>query len=282
MDRQADDVTITEGTIDLLEVELRVLHAGSGTDTVVFLHGIGARADRFRSTILGCAAAGMSCLAFDFPGHGLSTKGASQVYGSQSFARVVGSALRKLGTSHATVVGTSLGGHVAALMALADPDLVDKLVLVAPMGILPIGPEACETMAAAVTDTTRAGVTAKLHRLVHDPGLVTNTWIDEEVTVNTSPGAERALSGMADYFRTGIDQDAIGDALRRERGHDLACLLAWGQEDDLVPADLAPRVLANLPDGTEFLPIRAAAHAPYLEQPEVFTVALLDFIGKNS
>ncbi len=49
----------------------RVLEAGTGDEAIVFLHGLGARADRWRGTLQSFATQGFRCFAFDFPGHGL-------------------------------------------------------------------------------------------------------------------------------------------------------------------------------------------------------------------
>ena len=51
-------------------VQTRVLECGTGGDTVVFMHGVGARADRWRSNLGPFAEAGYRCLAIDLPGHG--------------------------------------------------------------------------------------------------------------------------------------------------------------------------------------------------------------------
>ena len=55
-------------------VTLRVLEAGAGTETVVFLHGLGARADRWRLNMPPLATAGFRAFALDFPGHGFSER----------------------------------------------------------------------------------------------------------------------------------------------------------------------------------------------------------------
>jgi pimeloyl-ACP methyl ester carboxylesterase len=278
MNPESPSRALDEEWITLEHTELRVLRGGTGCQNLVFLHGVGARADRWRATVRSCSEAGYSTFALDFPGHGFSTKGPEQIYSAPRFAETMTLALEQLDISEATLIGTSLGGHVASLMALDRPDLVTRLVLVGPMGVVPLGAAGCEALASAVMDVSLQGVAAKLRRLVHDDTLVSQEWIKEEVAINSSPGAAEALARMADYFRTGIDQDVVGDALLRRRA-DLPCLLVWGAQDDLVPTALAPQVMACLPRLTRYVEIDAAAHAPYLEQPQAFATALLDFLA---
>lgn len=270
-------------TSSLFEIDAEVLHllsAGAGDRAVVFLHGVGARADRWSSTMARCAGAGYQTLAVDFPGHGSSTKGPAQPYGVPAFAHVVSRLLEDLGLERPVLVGTSLGAHVAALVALEEQHRVAGLALVGPLGIVPVGTAAREAMAAAVVDTSRPGVEAKLRRLVYDDAtLVTEDWIDEESSVNSSPGAAEALASMALYFRTSLDEDVIEDALRLRRA-ELPCLLMWGARDDLVPASLAKSVLRRLPPRTDFVEIADAAHAPYLERTAVFCNELTAWLDR--
>ncbi|MYI14983.1 MAG: alpha/beta fold hydrolase [Acidimicrobiaceae bacterium] len=53
----------------------RVLAAGDGDDHLVLVHGVGARADRWRRNVDPLAEAGWHVHALDLPGLGLSDKG---------------------------------------------------------------------------------------------------------------------------------------------------------------------------------------------------------------
>ena len=53
----------------------RVLEAGRGDRTMLLVHGVGARADRWRLNLDALAEAGYHAYAIDLPGHGLAEKG---------------------------------------------------------------------------------------------------------------------------------------------------------------------------------------------------------------
>lgn len=103
----------------------------------VFVHGLGSvRAGEKSSLLLAHAEAhGRGCLRFDLRGHGESSGRLGAVTVSELIddtARV----LEALGA--ADVVGSSLGGLVAAHVAARRPELVRRLALLAPaFGLLP-------------------------------------------------------------------------------------------------------------------------------------------------
>ncbi|MCW2507174.1 MAG: hypothetical protein JWP68_322 [Modestobacter sp.] len=255
----------------------RILEAGAGDRAVLLLHGVGARADRWRSTIPALAEAGFHVYAADFPGHGFAEKGPAPDYSVRGFADFAREVLDELRLDRVDVVGTSLGGHVAARMAVAEPRRLRSVVLVGPMGLAPAGGAARQQLARAVVETSREGIGRKLRALVHDPGLVTDSWIEEEWRINNSAGAAESLSRLAEYFADRIDEDVVGAELRRA-APEVRSLLVWGSHDVLVPTALAPDALAVLSPGTELVTVESTGHAPYLERPDVFNAAVIRFL----
>lgn len=258
-------------------VSTRVLECGQGETSILFLHGVGARADRWLSALRASSARGNRCLAIDFPGHGFASKGEGLDHSSPGLADFVIEVIGTLGLRRVVLVGTSLGGHVAALVTLRRPELVAGLVLVGPMGIVPVGAQARSDLAAVVQDTSRRGIENKLRALVNDLDLVTPAWIREECLVNNSPGAAASFRALAAYFRDSIDDDAVGDALRA-MPDEVPSLLVWGSADHLVPAHLAKTVMEHLPTSASYTEIPGAGHAPYLEDPENFDNSLSAFV----
>ncbi|TPK65261.1 alpha/beta fold hydrolase [Mesorhizobium sp. B2-4-19] len=115
------------------------LHAaekGAGSKTIVLLHGFGGCADVWRDVIVSLAPSART-LAYDLPGHGLSLDfpdaGPAKVA-----ARAVLADLAARRAKRIHLVGHSMGGAVATLMALAEPQRVASLTLLAPGGF---GPE---------------------------------------------------------------------------------------------------------------------------------------------
>jgi pimeloyl-ACP methyl ester carboxylesterase len=260
-------------------IQTRILDAGAGDETVVFIHGLGARADRWRRNIEAFAAAGYRCIAFDLPGHGLAQKGGAFPYGVPGYADYLEALLRELGIARAAFVGTSLGGHIAAYLTCRAPRLVLALVLVGATGLVPIGPAVGQAIRENVRDTGREKIAAKLRFVLADPQLVTQELVEEEFRINNSPGAAETFRRLGDYIAAGVDEDCVGDRLAALADRP-PTLLVWGEEDQAVPFAIGIKVKSML--GLEMmLSIPGAAHAPYLERPELFNPQVISFLEAN-
>lgn len=249
-------------------VSTRVLEAGEGP-AVLFIHGLSTRADRWRAAVQEYAQRGFRAIAFDLPGHGLAYKGQDFDYSSPALASYALGVLDALNIDRAHLVGTSLGGHIAALAAMQAPERVLSLYLVAALGLAPLAPAVAEGIRTSVRNTSVEGVRAKLQNVFINRALATEALIHEESRINSSPGAVDALTALGDYIVRSLNEDLVlepvrGLALRMPVG------LLWGEEDRMVPLSVghaAAQALAQEP-----LPVMpGVGHAPYVEQPAEFT-----------
>jgi pimeloyl-ACP methyl ester carboxylesterase len=73
------------------------------------------------------------CIAIDLPGYGKSSAGAHP--GTMDFyADTIAKLIRKLSLNNVTLAGHSMGGHISIAAALLYPELINKLILLAPAG----------------------------------------------------------------------------------------------------------------------------------------------------
>lgn len=252
----------------------RVLECGEGDGVVVFLHGSGARADRFRANLAGLAALGWHCFAVDFPGHGFASKLPEHRYDTASFAEMVGDVVEDLGVADVALVGTSLGAHVAATYACAAPERVRAAVLVGALGLVPVVRDASQT-SARIADTSEEGIRAKLKMLLCDRSLVTAEWVREERRVNTSPGAEGALGSLRSYLAGKVNDELVGPAYA---SLGIPTLLVWGAEDAWV----APRYgleAREVLGGAPLVYLERTGHVPYLERAADFDALVHGFLS---
>jgi pimeloyl-ACP methyl ester carboxylesterase len=106
--------------------------SGSGK-TILFLHGLGLNKEFWSSTIAHLSPA-HRCIAVDLPGHGASKQVACD--GSMSsYAKAVRALIEQLNLRDITLVGHSMGGQIAIILALQMPAVISKLVLVSSAGI---------------------------------------------------------------------------------------------------------------------------------------------------
>ena len=132
----------------------RVLEAGHGDNTMLLVHGVGARADRWRLNLEGLADAGYHPYAIDLPGHGMAEKGERFDHSVPNYAAFAQAVLDEIGADRVYLVGTSLGGHILATVACEIPERVAGLVMVGTLGMAPLGQEARERTAGLIGDTS--------------------------------------------------------------------------------------------------------------------------------
>ncbi len=255
----------------------RVLEAGRGDRTMMLVHGVGARADRWQRNLQSFADAGYHPYAIDLPGHGLAEKGGRFDHSVPNYAAFAGAVLDEIGADRAVLVGTSLGGHILATMACEAPERVEALVMVGTLGMAPIGQAARERTASLIGDTSPEMVDRKLHSVLHDDGLVTEALHREEVRINNSPGAAEAFVGISDYFANRIDDDVVGERLAALSGR-FPILLVWGREDLGFPLSMGEAAHEMLP-GSRLAVMDEAAHAPYYERPDTFNSIVTQFLA---
>jgi pimeloyl-ACP methyl ester carboxylesterase len=134
------------------------------------------------------------------------------------------------------LAGASMGGHMAARYAAANPGDVDKLALVSAAGL--------KSAHAAMPDFSKVAPADLPKMFVADPA-----WIEPFWPANPSPewAALRARESAA-AFASREDADATDRALRDGlKGFDRPTLLLWGENDRIVPLGFAQDWQAVLP-----------------------------------
>ena len=130
-------VTRPSTAFDLLSLSVEgaeAAYACQGTvnhPPLVFLHGWGA-SHKFWRWAFSAFAPRYRCIAPDFPGFGLSEK-PRRDYSMEALAAWTGKFLDALGYPKVTLVGHSMGGTIALLLALDHPERVEKLAVVNPL-----------------------------------------------------------------------------------------------------------------------------------------------------
>ena len=120
------------------ELRLHTMALGTAGPRIAFLHGLfgqGRNWTQVAKALVGADGTGARALLVDLPDHGRSPW--SSEFSFEAYADQVAATLRAAGGEERwTVVGHSLGGKVAMVLALAHPGLVERLAVVdiAPKG----------------------------------------------------------------------------------------------------------------------------------------------------
>jgi pimeloyl-ACP methyl ester carboxylesterase len=125
-------VVFTDATVRTDGFEIAYREAGTGAP-LVFLHGAGGPALAPAHELL---AADFHVILFEMPGFGASPANSRSTTAAQLADTLHQAALQVAGGPY-TLVGTSFGSRIASWAAVRHSDEIERLVLLAPTGILP-------------------------------------------------------------------------------------------------------------------------------------------------
>lgn len=114
----------------------RVVEAGpEDGPAAVLVHGWACTAFSWRRQVPVLARSGFRVVALDIKGHGFSDKPPlAAEYSASAMTSWVMDVMDACGVARAALVGHSMGGAIAASVALSAPERVDRLALIAPVG----------------------------------------------------------------------------------------------------------------------------------------------------
>src|SRR6202521_36669 len=125
--------TLSSGFIELGSLRVHHTYGGRGSP-VLFIHGLGSSGYIEWRFNLETLSDRHRVYAPDLPGFGRTEKPRAR-YGIPYFTRFIERYMEDRGLRSAAVVGASLGGRIALELALENPRLVRKLVLVNALGL---------------------------------------------------------------------------------------------------------------------------------------------------
>jgi pimeloyl-ACP methyl ester carboxylesterase len=266
---------------------------GSAAATAVYVHGLGGSSTNWTdlSTQLAGYADGYSP---DLPGFGKSEPLDGYDFSMVAHARTMIEYLEFLDRGPVHLMGNSMGGTVALVVAAARPDLVRTLTLVSPavpdlrpslrrvsdprlpLTVLPVIGRSVQRRLDALGARVR---TEQVMRLCFaDPALVPEHRIvesmEEAVEMGGQPWVNAALNGSTlSLFRMWVTsgQRSLWRLAPRVKA---PSLVVWGADDRLISVRRAPRTARLLPRG-RLLVLPRTGHVAQMERPVSVARAVL-------
>lgn len=257
-------------------VRLRYVRAGTGP-AVVLLHGFASSIVTWRD-VMPALARDHDVIALDFPGFGGSE--IREGLPPSAYPGLVAGLMEGLGLPRASLVGNSLGGGVAVVIAARHPQRVDRLVLIDSVGynlasadrpwLLRVAGRKPVARLVEALPLRRPLVTLALRQIFDDDRLVTRERIDEYVAPLLRPGAVAAAQAL---LASGDDL-GLPAVVAQVRA---PTLVLWGRDDQWIPAEQADRFLAAIP-GSRKVVIERCGHMPQEERPAEVSRLLEEFL----
>ena len=167
-----------------------------------------------------------------------------------------------------TLLGNSLGGHIALMLALKCPEKVARMVLTASSGLFE------DTMGGSYPKRGNYEfVKERVAYTFYDPQVATTELVDEVFEVTTSiPKCMRIVT-----IARSAQKNNLAKELHKIK---VPTLLVWGLNDTITPP-LVAHEFANLLPNAELRFIDHCGHAPMMEHPELFNAYTEDFLQRN-
>jgi pimeloyl-ACP methyl ester carboxylesterase len=189
-----------------------------------------------------------------------------------SLAGVYGQLLRDLGLSDVCVIGNSIGGWIAAELALAESAAPDRRV----SSVVLVDAAGLQIDAAPVPDFFSLTLDQVLDLSYFDPDAFR---IDPAALPPERAAALAAnRAALLAYAGSGMADPALLGRLPDVR---IPALVVWGAADRMVPVEHGRAYAAAIPGG-QFRLIAKAGHLPQLETPDELLAAVTEFAGEQS
>jgi pimeloyl-ACP methyl ester carboxylesterase len=225
-----------------------VLHGGAGTQSVTAFAQLLAEKGRNR------------VLVPTHPGFGGTSrpKGLDSVAGLAALYRGL---LDDLGLEDVTVIGNSVGGWIAAELALLGSPRVSRMVLLDAVGVAVQGHPVADVSGLSLPEIQALSF--------HDPAPF-------QVDPASIPDAQKAImAANAATLAVYAGSPAMADPtlLGRLGGVTLSSLVLWGESDQIVAPAYGQAYASAIP-GARFEVLPATGHMPQMETPELVIQAI--------
>lgn len=171
--------------------------------------------------------------------------------------------------SNVTLVGNSLGGHLALLYALRKPQNVKRLILTGSSGLF-------ENLMGNTFPRVKdyEFIRGKVSYTFFNKEVVTNELVDEVYdTVQSIPKTLRSIE-----LSRSAQQNNVSSSLHKIQQ---PTLLIWGLQDEITPPETALHFHDLLPF-SELKFIDQCGHVPMMEQPQLFNQYMEKFLNATA
>jgi pimeloyl-ACP methyl ester carboxylesterase len=299
-DRDADDDYGTTATPDWRETDwsrelkqieidgtpVNYVDVGSGDqDPVVLVHGLGGQWQNWLENIPRLAE-DRRVVAMDLQGFGLTPEpDDDEGMSIPRYARCVNALCDKLGLEKIDLIGNSMGGFVAAEVAIQFPERVSRLVLVSAAGI-----SSAETLQAPILAFGRVATAIATNSVARHRRLAARP-ITRHISLALVARHPRLLKADLAYegFFKGAGKPGFDNGLRASLEYDfrdrlpevkVPTLIVWGEKDSIIPVRDADEFERLIEDSRKVV-MKDTGHVPMAERPRAFNEVVTEFLAES-
>lgn len=250
---------------------------GKDAPAVLFIHGNSASKEAFIHQFESPVLQKYRLVAIDLPGHGESDDvvDLDKICSTPTFAQIIASVIPALGLKNVTLVGWSLGGHIAIEIAGQGTELTG-LVLT---GTPPCGP-GLEDMANAFIPSPHMALTGKPE--FSDEEALTYAravYNAEDVPANLLQGVKRAQGAVRATLLANFADPSSGHGQKHVVATtSVPIAVLQGSDDAFMSLDYFEKLKWNSLWKNKVIPINNTGHAPFWEKPDAYNAHLEEFL----
>lgn len=276
-------VPFTQGYLDAGGIRTRYISSGSPDKPLLLcLHGVGGHAEAYARNF-GAHGEHFWTVAIDMLGHGWTEKPPIN-YEVRDYAGHVLDVLRALDRRKAHFSGESLGGWVAAHLAVHQPTAVDKLVLNTAGGWT-AHPEVMARLKSisnqAAEDPSWERIKGRLEYLMYDHSKVPDDLVETRRAIYAQPGFAETMKRIMCLQEMDLRRRNM---LTEEQYRSIAAptLVVWTSHDPTATPEEGRQIADMIPDST-YVVMNECGHWPQYEDADEFNRIHIDFLtGKRA
>jgi len=251
--------------------KIRYLESGGTDRNIVLVHGLGASAERWEY-VIPLFNKHFRVIVPDLIGFGQSDKPLVD-YTTDFFSNFLGNFFDVINIKNANIIGASLGGQIAVNYASKNQDVIEKMVLVSPSGIMKHSTPALDAYVLAALYPDKEGAKNAFKMMAGPTKEVPEKIIDNFVHRMHLPNAKMA------FMSTILGLKSAEIITKKLKEISIPTLIVWGEKDVVIPIKYAESFVSNIQD-CRFFKMNGSGHTPYVDQPSKFAEVVLDFLGE--
>jgi 2-hydroxy-6-oxonona-2,4-dienedioate hydrolase len=284
---------VKENKVMLNDFEIRYLKSekrnSSKKKNILFIHGLGSSSDRWLDIPDALSRYFHPIVAVDLIGFGGSEKPVTIDYTIEYFSKFIRNFIdcKEIwrndddsddDSCKTIIVGHSLGGYIAAKVAIQNKDLIEKLILIDSSGMLKEPTPLLEQYLNAALNPTFESVKNVFEQMLGNPALFNPTIVDGFIKRINLAGAKYAFrSAFENSTKTHIESSEL------QRIENIPTLIICGAADKLIPVAHSEKFHELLKKHSKLQMVENTGHAPFSEKPSVVFDIMRRFLtNKNN
>lgn len=221
-------------------------------------------------------------IRMDLPGYGLTGPFPSRNYSIENYVTFLKHFLKSIGIKNCVLVGNSLGGNIAWNFTLENSKIVKKIILIDAAGYplksksIPIAFELAKIpfIKNIITYITpRIIAKSSVENVYKNKFKVTDELVNRYFELTLREGNRQAF---VDRFKIKSNTEYY----KKIKSIKQKTLILWGENDELIPLDMAYRFHNDLPNDSLII-LSNVGHVPMEESPNQSIKPVIEFLKNH-